>query len=81
MSAYMAAKRPAWVSCDRPRTRDARGIRANAVAPISVRTGDNLHDMGPTTRYVEREEVAGAVLFLCSAEARSITGQIFRLAD
>lgn len=59
----------------------ARGIRANAIAPTSVRTGDNLQSMGSTVRYVERDVVARTVLFLCSADARSITGQVFRLGD
>jgi NAD(P)-dependent dehydrogenase (short-subunit alcohol dehydrogenase family) len=59
----------------------SRGLRANAVAPISIRTGDNLRAMGSTTRYVEREAVADAVVFLCSRAARSITGQVLRLTD
>lgn len=58
-----------------------RGIRANAVAPVAIRTADNLRDMGPTVRYVERETVAATVLFLCSDDARSITNQVFRLGD
>jgi NAD(P)-dependent dehydrogenase (short-subunit alcohol dehydrogenase family) len=59
----------------------ARGLRANAVAPIAIRTGDNLRDMGSTTRYVEREAVADAVVFLCSRAARAISGQVLRLTD
>ncbi len=82
LSAYVASKAGViglmQAAADEGR---ARGIRANAVAPTSVRTGDNLQSMGSTTRYVEREEIARAVLFLCSADARSITGQVFRLGD
>jgi NAD(P)-dependent dehydrogenase (short-subunit alcohol dehydrogenase family) len=59
----------------------ARHLRANAVAPISVRTRDNIRDMGSDARYVEREAVADAVVFLCSRAARAITGQILRLTD
>jgi NAD(P)-dependent dehydrogenase (short-subunit alcohol dehydrogenase family) len=59
----------------------ARHLRANAVAPIAVRTGDNLRDMAPNTRYVEREAVADAVVFLCSSAARAVTGQILPLTD
>ena len=58
----------------------ARQLRANAVAPISVRTRDNIRDMGSDVRYVEREAVADAVVFLCSNAARAITGQILRLS-
>jgi NAD(P)-dependent dehydrogenase (short-subunit alcohol dehydrogenase family) len=59
--------------------RDA-GVRANAVAPTAIRTGDNLRTMGDAgPRYVEREAVADAVLFLCSREARNVTGQVLKL--
>jgi enoyl-[acyl-carrier-protein] reductase (NADH) len=30
-------------------------------------------------RYVEREAVAQTVLFLCSSEARGVSGQLIRL--
>lgn len=82
MSAYIAAKTAVvglmMSVADEGR---ARGLRANAVAPIAIRTGDNLRDMGSTTRYVEREAVAEAVVFLCSRAARAITGQVLRLTD
>jgi NAD(P)-dependent dehydrogenase (short-subunit alcohol dehydrogenase family) len=82
MSAYVAAK-SAVVGLMRSVADEgrARGLRANAVAPISIRTGDNLRAMGTAARYVAPEAVADAVLFLCSPASRSITGQIFRLAD
>jgi NAD(P)-dependent dehydrogenase (short-subunit alcohol dehydrogenase family) len=82
MSGYLAAKY-AVVGLMRSVAAEghARHLRANAVAPISVRTGDNLRDMAPNTRYVEREAVAGAVVFLCSSEARAVTGQILPLTD
>jgi len=56
------------------------GVRSNALAPTAIRTAANLETMGSSTRYVEREEVADAVRFLCfSKAARSITGQVIQL--
>lgn len=55
------------------------GVRANAVAPIAIRTADNVRAMGDGARYVEREDVARTVRWLCSAEARAITGQVVAL--
>jgi NAD(P)-dependent dehydrogenase (short-subunit alcohol dehydrogenase family) len=82
MSAYVAAK-SAVVGLMRSVAEEgrARGLRANAVAPTAIRTGDNLRVMRSDTHYVEREAVAEAVLFLCSPAARSITGQVLRLSD
>lgn len=57
-----------------------RGVRANAIAPTSIRTGDNLRAMGDKTKYVERHAVADVVLYLSSPAARSITGQVILLA-
>jgi NAD(P)-dependent dehydrogenase (short-subunit alcohol dehydrogenase family) len=56
----------------------ANGVRANVVAPAAIRTATNLADM-PNARFVEREDVAATVAWLCSEEARSITGQVLRL--
>lgn len=56
------------------------GVRSNALAPTVIRTASNLESMGSGVRYVEREEVANAVEFLCFAPAsRSITGQVIQL--
>ena len=56
------------------------GVRSNALAPTAIRTASNLESMGSGARYVEREEVADAVDFLCFSEAaRSITGQVIQL--
>lgn len=57
-----------------------RGVRANAIAPTSIRTGDNLKAMGDKTKYVERFAVADVVLYLASPAARAITGQVIALA-
>jgi NAD(P)-dependent dehydrogenase (short-subunit alcohol dehydrogenase family) len=82
MSAYTAAK--AGVIGLMQSVADegrARHLRANALAPITIRTTDNLRVMGSTSAYVEREAIADVVLFLCSTAARAITGQVIRLTD
>jgi len=56
------------------------GVRANAVAPSSIRTATNVHDMGDKVKYVEREQVADVVLFLCSARASAISGLVVPIA-
>ena len=82
MSAYAAAKSGvlALMRAVAEEERD-HGVRANALAPTAIRTGDNLRAMGADggVRYVERESVADAVLFLCSPEARNVTGQVLKL--
>jgi NAD(P)-dependent dehydrogenase (short-subunit alcohol dehydrogenase family) len=56
------------------------GVRSNALAPTAIRTATNVESMGQNARYVEREEVADAVYFLCFSDAaRSITGQVVQL--
>jgi len=81
MSAYVAAK-SGVVALMRAVAEEEReaGVRANAVAPTAIRTAANLEAMSPTIRYVERDEVAATVLFLCSDAASAVTGQILRLA-
>ena len=56
------------------------GVRANALAPISIRTAANLNEMGENARYVEREQVASVVTFLCSDAASAITGELLPLS-
>jgi NAD(P)-dependent dehydrogenase (short-subunit alcohol dehydrogenase family) len=81
MSGYIAAK-SAVVGLMRSVADEGRErhLRANAVAPTTVRTRDNIRDMGSAVHYVEREAVADAVLFLCSNASRAITGQVLRLS-
>lgn len=55
------------------------GVRANALAPGSIRTATNEASMGEKTRYVEREEVAATVAFLTSSGASAISSQVIRL--
>lgn len=57
----------------------ANGVRANALAPTSIRTAANEKSMGTDTRYVEREDVARVVVWLCSDESRPVTGQVIAL--
>ncbi len=56
------------------------GVRANAVAPSSIRTATNVRDMGDKAKYVEREQVADVVLFLCSRRASAISGLVVPIA-
>jgi len=55
------------------------GLPKKAVAPTAIRTAMNLESMGNTVRYVEREEVANTVMFLCSNAASAVTGQVVEL--
>jgi NAD(P)-dependent dehydrogenase (short-subunit alcohol dehydrogenase family) len=55
------------------------GVRANAVAPTSIRTAANIESMGSDANYVERSEIASTVLWLCSEEASAVTGQVVKL--
>ena len=56
------------------------GVRANAVAPASIRTATNLASMGDKSEYVDRESVADVIAFLASALARHVSGQVITLA-
>lgn len=57
----------------------ANGVRANAVAPTTIRTTSNMDSMGEKPRYVERDDVASVVLWLCSDAARAVTGEVMEL--
>jgi len=81
MSAYAVSK-AGVITLMRAVAQEERptGVRSNALAPTAIRTAANVESMDASTRYVEREEVADAVLFLCFSEAaRSITGQVIQL--
>lgn len=81
MAAYAAAK-SGVITLMRAVAQEERdtGVRANAVAPTSIRTATNVEAMGETVRYVELEEVADAVLYLCSEQANAVTGQTIVLS-
>ncbi len=78
MAAYSAAKAAVAgltraLACE---LRDDR-IRVNAVAPGTMKTGDNLAQMKDAkVRWVELEELVAAVLYLASEEARAVSGEI-----
>jgi NAD(P)-dependent dehydrogenase (short-subunit alcohol dehydrogenase family) len=80
VSAYAASK-AAVLALMRSVSDEGRktGVRSNALAPGSIRTATNVASMGQDARYIEREDVASAVAFLCSPEARAVSGQVVRL--
>lgn len=80
IAAYVAAK-SAVVALMRSVADEGRqhNVRANALAPGSIRTATNESAMGSDARYVEREDVASTVTFLSSDAARAVTGQVIRL--
>ena len=80
VSAYVAAKSAvlALMRSVADESREA-GVRSNALAPSSIRTASNEASMAKSARYVERVDVAAAVAFLCSEDARAISGQVIRL--
>jgi 3-oxoacyl-[acyl-carrier protein] reductase len=55
------------------------GVRANVLAPAAIRTAANVADMAGA-RFVERDDVAATVSWLCSEAAVAVTGQVIRLA-
>lgn len=55
------------------------GVRVNTLAPAAIRTVTNIADM-PKARFVEREDVAATVSWLCSEAAAAVTGQVIRLS-
>jgi len=57
----------------------ANGVRANAIAPLAIRTASNLDSMGEEHRYVEREQVAEWVWWLCADASAPASGQVIRL--
>lgn len=76
ISAYAAAKSAVVALMHSIAQEEAsNGVRANAVAPTSIRTAANIAAMGPDVAYVSREDVARVVLWLCSDEARVVSGQ------
>ena len=56
-------------------------IRVNAVAPESVRTAENVSQMGAGVPYVEMEDLVRVVLFLAGDDARAISGEIVPLSS
>ncbi len=79
-AAYAASKSGVIALMQSVAQREKRaGVRANALAPVSIRTGDNVAAMGADAEYVELESVAAWVAHLASDSARDVTGQVIRL--
>jgi NAD(P)-dependent dehydrogenase (short-subunit alcohol dehydrogenase family) len=80
ISAYAAAK-SGLVSLSLSIAQEERrnGVRSNCVAPAAIRTASNSKTMGPDSEFVEREQVADVVSFLCSDRASAVTAQVLRL--
>jgi len=80
MSAYAVAKAGVLALMQAVSQEErSNGVRANALAPTSIRTAANVSAMGADQAYVERESVADAVQWLSSDGSRDITGQVIRL--
>jgi 3-oxoacyl-[acyl-carrier protein] reductase len=80
MSGYVASKAGVLVLMRAVAQEErASHVRANAVAPTAIRTRANLEAMGSGIAYVERDEVAGCVTWLCSASSAPVNGQVIRL--
>jgi NAD(P)-dependent dehydrogenase (short-subunit alcohol dehydrogenase family) len=81
VAAYAAAK-SGVVTLMRAVAQEERsnGVRANALAPTSIRTAANVQSMGENVRYVEREEVAATAAYLCSDDASAVNGQLIALS-
>lgn len=77
LAAYVASK-SAVVSLMQVIAQEERahGVRANAVAPTTIRTSDNVAAMGADAPMVTREAVADVVLWLCSDASRAVSGQL-----
>jgi NAD(P)-dependent dehydrogenase (short-subunit alcohol dehydrogenase family) len=85
LGAYVASKH-AVLGLTRTAAKEyaAQGIRVNAICPAAVRTGitdklpPEIHDVLPEIqaikRYAEPEEIAAAVLWLCTDAASFVTG-------
>jgi NAD(P)-dependent dehydrogenase (short-subunit alcohol dehydrogenase family) len=76
LSAYVASK-SAVVALMQSIAHEERphGVRANALAPTTIRTTDNVAAMGAEAPMIAREAVADVVLWLCSDAARAVSGQ------
>ena len=79
MAAYAAAK-AAVAGLTQALAREFRdqGVRVNAIAPATVRTRDNVAQMGadPDSPYVELDDIVRVVRFRASDAASGVTGQV-----
>ena len=80
MAAYAAAKAGVVTLMHAVAAEEkANGVRANALAPTAINTGDNVAAMGASSAYVERETVAEWATFLSSSACGPVTGQLIQL--
>lgn len=80
MAAYSAAKTGVVTLMHAVAAEEKKhGVRANALAPTSIRTATNMASMDADTVYVERETVADWVTMLCSEASGPISGQVVKL--
>lgn len=82
VSAYAMAK-AAVIALTRAVAQEERahGVRANAIAPGTIRTASNVAEMPDGTRYIDREAVAATILFLASPAAAAVTGEVVELSS
>jgi NAD(P)-dependent dehydrogenase (short-subunit alcohol dehydrogenase family) len=85
LSAYVASKH-AVLGLTKTAAKEyaAHGVRVNAICPAAVRTGitdklppevhDTLPEIQAIKRFAEPEEIAAAVVWLCSDAASFVTG-------
>jgi NAD(P)-dependent dehydrogenase (short-subunit alcohol dehydrogenase family) len=80
LAAYSAAK-AGVAAFARVLAREERGngVRVNVIAPAMIDTAQNRESAGDDARFVAREEIAAAVFFLTSPEARSISGETLHI--
>jgi NAD(P)-dependent dehydrogenase (short-subunit alcohol dehydrogenase family) len=59
----------------------ATGITCNAIAPSIILTEANVRAMpgADAAKWVKPEEIAKLILFLCSSDARPISGNVIRM--
>ena len=80
LSAYAAAKSAVVTLMRAVHAEESKnGVRANAVAPTAIRTATNVASMGADAAYVEPDDLANVVAYLCSDEARAVSGQLIAL--
>lgn len=79
LSGYLAAKAGVHALTEALAVEGAAyGIRANVVAPSMINTAQNRADLpdADAGRWASLAEIASAVLFLVSADASGVTGQV-----
>lgn len=76
--AYYAAAKSAVAGFTRALAQEfsSRGVRINAVAPATLRTGENSAQLGSDAPMVELHDLVRVVVFLVSDAARAVSGQV-----